>query len=327
MKLFLLSCISYLALNVHAADTNALTLTRTIPLPNVTGRLDHFAIDLKGQRLFMAGLSNNTVEIFDLAAGNRIQTIPGCSKPQGLAFLPAQNHLVIANGISGEVQILDGSTFKAIKIFGGMPKADNVRYDAKSDLIYVGHGDGAVGIINATNGHWLGGFKLAGHPESFQLEKTGNRIFVNVPDAGHIAVVDRLINTVVAIWPLEEFHANYPMALDEANHRLLVGCRQPARLVVLDTTTGKRVTDIEISGDTDDLFYDASRKEIFVSCGAGFIDVIDQVNADTYRLRTRIPTVSGARTSFFSPDRGEFYLGVRDYPTPGQAELRIYKLN
>ena len=326
MKPLQFLCLPLLALHLHAADTNALTLVKTIPLPNVTGRLDHFAIDLKGQRLFMSGLSNNTVEIFDLTAGKRIHTIPGCSKPQGLAFLPAQNHLVIANGISGEVQIVDGSTLQAIKIFAGLPNSDNVRYDAKSDLIYVGYGSGALGVINATNGKWLGNLELAGHPESFQLEKNGNRIFVNVPDAGHIAVVDRLLNTVVATWPMDQFHANYPMALDEANHRLLVGCRQPARLVVIDTTTGKRVTDIEISGDTDDLFYDASRKQIFVSCGAGFIDVIDQAGADSYHLRERIPTVSGARTSYLSPDRGEFYLGVRDFPTPGQAELRIYKL-
>ena len=326
MKSLAALCLSLLALQLHAGEASDLQLIKTIPLPDVRGRIDHFAIDVKGQRLFMAALGNDTVEVIDLATGKRIHTITGCSEPQGLAFVPAQNRLVIANGGSGEVKILDGTSFKTIKVFAGMPDADNVRYDAKENLIYVGYGDGALGIINATNWKKRADIKLAGHPESFQLEQIGERIFVNVPDAGHIAIIDRAAQKVITTWPLGEFHANFPMTLDEANHRLFIGCRHPARLLVLDTTTGKRVTDLEISGDTDDLFYNPARKEIYVSCGAGFIEVISQKSADSYSLREKQATASGARTSFFSPDRNELYLAVRAGLISGKAEVRVFKI-
>src|SRR6266516_2710927 len=158
------------------------------------------------------------------------------------------------------------------------------------------------------------------HPESFQLEQNGNRIFVNVPDAKHIAVVDRQKRIVIATWPMEKFRANFPMALDGANHRLFVGCRTPSRLVAFDTTTGKMVTDLEISGDTDDTFYDAKLKRVYISCGEGFVDVIDQRNADSYQSRERIASRAGARTSFFSAEMNELYLAV---PQRGNQDAEI----
>jgi len=317
--------LSALVLAVQLQAQNAgLTQTKTIPLPDVRGRIDHFALDAHGQRLFMAALGNDTVEVMDLAAGRRIRSIGDCSTPQGVAFVPAANRLFIANGGSGTVRMLDGTDFKVLKTVGILPDADNVRYDGK-DLVYVGYGDGALAIISATNGVLLGQIPLPGHPESFQLEQSGDRIFVNVPDTKQIAVIDRAQRKIVAMWPMEDFHSNFPMALDEANHRLFVGCRHPARLVVLDTATGKRVSDVAIGGDTDDVFYDAGRKRIYVSCGAGFVDVIAQRDVDKYELAEQIPTVSGARTSFFSPERGEFYLGVRAGLLGGSAEVRVYQ--
>ena len=325
MKRVVLLVIAGLALNLHAVDTNTLTLIRTIPLPDVRGRIDHFALDAQGQRLFVAALGNDTVEVIDLGTAKRIHTIGHCSTPQGVAFAPAENRLLVANGGSGTVTILDATSFQTLQSIGNLPDADNAHYDAKSGLFYVGYGDGALAAIRATNGELAADIKLAGHPESFQLEQNGNRIFVNVPDAGYVAVVERDRRAVVATWPMEKFHGNFPMALDEANHRLFVGCRHPARLVVLDTVAGKKVADVEITSDTDDLFYDAGRKLIYVSCGGGFIDVIAQRNADSYELRERIPTVSGARTSFFRPDRDELYLAVRAGLISGGAEIRVFK--
>jgi YVTN family beta-propeller protein len=325
MKCVVLLAIALLALNLRAADTNSLTLIKTVPLPDVRGRIDHFALDAEGQRLFVAALGNDTVEVIDLGTGKRLHTIGHCSTPQGVAFATAENRLAVANGGSGSVKILDATSFQTLQSIDNLPDADNARYDAKPGLFYVGHSDGALAVIRATNGELIANIKLAGHPESFQLEQNGNRIFVNVPDAGQVAVVDRDQRAVVATWPMEKFHGNFPMALDETNHRLFVGCRHPARLVVLDTTTGKHMGDVEISSDTDDLFYDAGRKLIYASCGGGFIDVIEQRNADSYELRERIATVSGARTSFFRPERGELYLAVRAGLISGSAEIRIFK--
>jgi hypothetical protein len=231
---------------LNAGAQTTLKLVRTIPLPGVSGRIDHMAADTQGHRFFMAALGNDTVEVMDIEAGKRLQTISGCSEPQGLVFLPKQNHLFIANGGSSELKIYDGEKFQLLKTTGSLGDADNVRLDATNNRVYVGFGSGALGAFD-TNGVQVANIPLDGHPESFQLEQNGNRIFVNVPGDRSIAVIDRVQQNVVAKWRLTEAHSNFPMALDEANHRLFVGCRSPARLLVLDTTSGKTTTQVEIS--------------------------------------------------------------------------------
>ena len=316
---------SALLVGAQAQQATPLTLNKTIPLPGVKGRFDHFAIDVKGRRLFVAALGNNTLESLDVANGMRLHTITGLRKPQGVLYLPESNQIVVASGDDGTVKFFDGASYALLKSLGSLDDADNVRFDTKAKLIYAGYGDGALAIIESATQKQVGAIKLKGHPESFQLEKDGNRIFVNVPDAKEITVVDREKRTVIASWPMTKFMANFPMAFDGANHRLFIGCRKPARLVVLDTISGKIVSDLAISGDTDDLFYDAARKRLCVSCGEGYVDVIDQMGADSYKLRERIPTSPGARTSFFSLDLNEFYLAV---PLRGQqtAEIRVYQV-
>jgi len=307
-----------------AADS--LQLRSTVPLPGVRGRFDHFAIDTKGRRLFVAALGNNSLEVIDLAAGKRLQSIPGMSKPTGVLYLPDPNQVLVANGDDGTLKILNGTTFKTEQKLTGFDDADNLRYDTKTKLAWLGYADGALGLFDVAAAKSVAQVKLLKHPESFQLEQGGTRIFVNVPDARQVAVVDREKRAVIATWPMQKFHANFPMALDESTHRLFVGCRSPARLVVLNTDTGKQVADIAISGDTDDLFFDATRKRLYLSCGEGFIDVITQRDADTYERKEKVPTRSGARTGFFSPSLNQFYLAV---PQRGNqpAELRVFDIS
>jgi DNA-binding beta-propeller fold protein YncE len=324
MRLTAVWFLTLLACAVQSAEPATLKLTQTIPLPGVKGRFDHFAIDVKGRRLFVAALGNNTLEVIDLAAGKRIQSVPGMSKPTGLLYLPVVNQVVVANGDDGTLKILDGAGFKVVKTLTALDDADNLRFDPKTKLAYLGYADGALGIIDTAAAKEIARVKLPKHPESFQLEQADNRIFVNVPGAKLVAVIDREKRTMVETWPMEKFQANFPMALDETNHRLFIGCRKPARLVILDTATGKPVTDLAISGDIDDLFYDANLKRLYLSCGDGFVDVIAQHTADTYQLLHRIPTRAGARTAFFSKDLNEFYLAV---PQRGhqEAELRVFQ--
>ena len=278
------------------AQEASLKLIHTVPLNGVQGRFDHFAIDAKGQRLFVAALGNNSLEVIDLAAGKRIQSVPGMSKPTGVLYLPNLNQILVANGDDGTLKILDGAEFKVLKNVTSFDDADNLRFDSKAKLAWLGYGDGALGVVDTATVKQIANVKLARHPESFQLEQIGGRIFVNVPDAKQVAVVNCEKRAVIATWPMEKFQANFPMALDEPNHRLFIGCRKPARLVVLDTDTGKPVTDLAISGDIDDLFYDLIRTQLYLSCGEGFIDVIRQRSPDKYELRERIPTRPGART-------------------------------
>lgn len=325
MNRLLCGWLALVCVAVNAQEPASLKPVQTIPLPEVKGRFDHFALDVVGKRLFVAALGNDTLEVLDLAVGKRVHTITGLHKPQGVAFLPDSKQVVVASGGDGTCKFFDAFTFKLLKSFDKVDDADNVRFDAKSKLLYVGYGEGALAVIDPASRELKGAVTLKGHPESFQLENRGSRIFVNVPDAQAVAVVDRERRAVTATWPMMKFQANYPMAFDEANQRLFVGCRKPARLVVVDTTSGKPVTDLEISGDTDDLFYDAKRKRLYISCGEGFVDIVQQGPADTYARSARIPTSPGARTAFFSPELDELFIAVPQRG-PQLAEVRIFKV-
>jgi hypothetical protein len=319
---FILGC-AVIASSVCAGDAPPLKLLHTIPLPGVKGRFDHFAIDVKGQRLFVAALGNNTLEIVDVANAKRLHSITGLRKPTGVLFLANANQIAVANGDDGTFRVYNGQDYKPIGTIKSLDDADNVRFDAKANHVYVGYGDGALAVIDPANWKTLASIKLPAHPESFQLEPNGDRIFINLPDSKQVAVLDRTKRTIVARWPMEKFQANFPMTLDQSSRQLFVGCRKPARLVVFDTHTGNAAADLEISGDTDDLFYDSKLTRIYISCGEGFIDIVGQGAANAYQRLDRIPTRAGARTSFFSSDRREFYLAV---PQQGSnsAELRIY---
>jgi DNA-binding beta-propeller fold protein YncE len=295
---------------------------QTIPLPGVEGRIDHLAADVKRGRLFVAALGNNTVEVIDLAAGRRTATGSGTREPQGVAVDPRTGRAFVASGEDGDLRRFDVESLRPIWTVRVGDDADNVRFDAATDRIYVGCTAGALAVVGS-GGNVLSRIPLAGHPESFQLERQGSRIFVNVPDARHIAVVDRKAGKVVGTWPVTGAAANFPMALDEAGRRLFVGCRDPAALLVFDTETGKPVARAEIAGDTDDVFWDGRQRRLYISCGAGFLDVVQQGPGDRYERIAHLPTAPGARTSLFVPELARLYLAVPHRGGQG-AEIRVY---
>jgi DNA-binding beta-propeller fold protein YncE len=309
---------------VRAADP--LQLVQTISLPGVEGRIDHFGWDAKGKRLFVAALGNNSVEIVDLTAGKVTQSIKNLQAPQGIGFAADFNRLAVANDKDGSVRLFDAASLLPNQVIDLKDDADNVRYDAVARRFWVGYGEGVLAAIDPQTGKVLADVKLDAHPESFQLESKGKRIFVNVPHAGHVAVVDREKEAVSAKWPLNEGNANFPMALDEANRRLFIGCREPAKLLVLDTESGKTIASVPIVGDTDDLFYDRANKRIYVSGGEGRITIIDQIRADEYRVAGQVRTAPGARTSFFIAETGLLYVAV-PHRGPQGAELRVFKIS
>ena len=307
------------------AQTAPLKLTKTIALPGVEGRIDHFAFDAAGERLFVCALGNNTVEILDLRKGERIHSITGLGAPQGIAYIPELNRISVANDKGGICKIYDGKSFQPVGELDFKDDADNVRYDSATKQIYVGFGSGGIAVVNAPDGKQIGSIKLSAHPEAFELEKTGKRIFVNVPNSRHVAVIDRDKSEVVATWKTDLAFANFPMALDEANHRLFVGCRLPSKLVVLSTESGDVVAKIDISGDPDDVFYDRKRHRIYAICGAGKIDIIDQTEPNTYTASSKVDTADGARTGLFVSERDTLFVAV---PHRGsqKAEIRAYRV-
>ncbi len=241
-----------------------LVLTATVPLEGVKGRFDHFAAG-KG-KVFVSALGNNTVEVIDLFQGTLVHTITGIPNPQGVAFSPEANKLFVASE-KGKVYIYDGDSFKLITTLDFEGGADNMRYDAATKRIYVGCGDdeknSAIAAVDAmTNKRLDEVYKLGGEPESFQLEKNGPNIYVNVPDLKQIVAINRTTKELTR-WPTTSGQ-NFPMALDEANHRVIVGTREPATISVFDTSTGKMVASVPTVQDTDDLYYSAEHKRVYV---------------------------------------------------------------
>jgi DNA-binding beta-propeller fold protein YncE len=300
-----------------------LVLLRTIELPAVEGRLDHLSADVDQNRLFVAALGNNSVEVVDLRSGMHVKSLRGFREPQGVAVIPDQRAIVVANGQAGNATVIDSATLQPSKIIPLSDDADNVRYDEPGRRVYVGHGNGALTAIEAGTWRVLGSVRLSGHPESFQLESSGPRIFVNVPTANHIAVVDRTAMKVVTTWPSSGAQSNFPMALDEASHLLFVGFRRPAKVLMYDTESGRQAGSIDVCGDTDDLFYDARRQRLYVSCGEGFVDVFDHARGRLTRM-AHVATAAGARTSLFVAEQSRLYVAV---PHRGRqrSEIRVYE--
>jgi DNA-binding beta-propeller fold protein YncE len=310
---------------VHAAAEQApLVFVRAIELPRVEGRIDHLAFDAATQRLYVAALGNNSVEVLDVGAASHLRSLSGFREPQGIAVIPDINAVAVANGQGDGVQLIGAADYRATAMIRLGDDADNVRYDPSAKRVYVGFGAGALAGIDAVAAKVVGEAKLAGHPESFQLERGGSRVFVNVPSAEQIAVVDRRSMKVTATWPVTSARANYPMALDEPNHRVFVGCRRPAKALVFDTNSGTQTAAFDIVNDTDDVFYDAARKRLYVSGGEGYLDVVQDEGAGKFSRIAHMPTASGARTSLFVPDQGRLYLAV---PHRGsqRAEIRVFE--
>lgn len=296
-----------------------LVLERTIPLPDVAGRIDHLALDAAGKRLAVAALGNDSVEIVDLEAGRVVQSIRDIGEPQGVVFAK-DGRLAVTSGEDGSLRTFDGKTWEPTGRVDLGGDADNLRLEASTGRLYAGYGDGGIAIVEGERK--VAALPLPAHPESFQLG-AGGRVYVNVPGAAQVVVLDTQAGRTAAAWPLQDARSNFPMALDEAHHRLLVGCRRPARLLVLDTQDGHVAASVEIGGDVDDIWIDAKTSRVYLSCGAGSIDVLERGEGDAYRMLQRVETPSGARTSLFDPQTRRLYLAV---PRRGsqQAGIRVY---
>jgi WD40 repeat protein len=312
-----------------AEHTHPLVLTETIPLEGIKGRFDHFGIG--GGRIYVSALGSNAVELINTGARTLDRSITGVPDPQGVVYSPETKKLFVASGSAGKVYIYDGATYNLITSVDFEGGADNLRYDAANKRVYVGCGDneknGAIGTIDAlTNERLDATYKLGGEPESFQVEKSGPNIYVNVPDLKQIVVVNRETKAV-SHWTLQGVESNFPMALDEADHRLFVGTHSPARLAVFDTASGKMVAALPGVHGTDDLYYDTDRKRVYMPGWEGLIYAYQMKDPDHYQLIAKVPTAIGAATAGYWGKQGKgfdrFYLAV---PSHGlePAEVRIY---
>jgi hypothetical protein len=321
----------------------SLLLVKTIALPKVSGRIDHLDVDRGTNVAIVAARNNGTVEFVGLGTGTVQEPLAGRAEPQGVAFMAHVGHAAVTFGGPGWLRIVD-SVFSPSGVPGAMPEggpvgddADNVRYLPKSRDLLVGYGDGGLARVEVaqakvedqTKAAFDGRFRvlhrieLAGHPESLQVDAAEQRAWVNVPTTSSIAVVDLEQRKVVRTIALKTAKQNYPMALDEAEGRLLVGCRSPARLLVFDLANDALLAELPLGGDVDDVFVDRERGLVYASCGEGTLDVFQRTAPGAWTPKERIPTAPGARTCQFVADSSQLILAV---PRRGDApaEIRVY---
>ena len=270
----------------------------------------------------MAELGNGSVDRIDLSSGER-RRIGGLKEPQGLAYLPDRNELVVASAGDGTVRFFDASSLSPIGSVSLGDDADNVRVDPKTGQVVVGYGSGALAIIDPARRAVVRTIALGAHPEGFQIDGEGRKAFVNVPEAHKIVVVDLGSGRVLANWRAAHL-SNFPMALSEASGIIGVVYRIPSRLVVFEAASGTAKVDLATCDDADDLYFDDKRRRIYVSCGSGAIDAFEQASG-RYVTSAHIETRPGARTSLFVPALDRLFVAARAGSGGQDAALLVYR--
>ena len=315
---FLTPCV--LCTGSLAQETQPLRLVQTISMPNVKGRIDHIDVDVKGKRLFVAGLENGSVEVVDLAAGKWAKTIPGFQKPQGIAYVGALNKVFVASGDDGMLRVFQADTLNLLGSISLESGPNRVTYDPGKKLLYVGYDGkdggkeyGEIGIVDAKEDKHLGDVRIGGHPAELLLDKSGKTLFVFLSRISKVQVIDTDKREVKATWPVSS-QRNGDGALDEGTQRLLIGTRTPPQMVAMESRTGEEVVNLPTVEGMDGVYFDSVRERVYVSGGrdndVGSISVYQQRDADHYELLGKIPTRPGAGTSFWSPELNRFYVAT-----------------
>jgi DNA-binding beta-propeller fold protein YncE len=319
-----------------AQDKVPLRLVQTIPMPKVKGRIDHMDVDVKGMRLFVAGLENGSLEIVDLGAGRRLKSIPGFKKTQGVIYVRSLNKVFVASGDDAMVRVFRGDTLElldAVKLDLG---PNRVVYDLQTELIYVGYGGreagkdyGEVGVIDAKTDKHIADIKVEAHPSELLLDQSGKTLFVFVSAANKVQVVDTTKREVVSTWPVSS-QRNGDGAFDEKTHRLFIGTRTPPQMTVMDSQSGKEVASLPTVEGMDGVYFDAADKRVYVSGGrdqgVGYVFVYQQKDADHYEAIGKIPTPPGAGTSFWSPELRRYYVAAPAYNNE-EAAILVFEPN
>jgi hypothetical protein len=305
------------------ATETPLVLETAIPLPDVSGRIDHMALDAKRRRLIIAELGNHTVDVVDLSAGKVVHRITGLPEPQGVGYSEQADLVVVANAGDGSVRLFGAENFAPVETIELGDDADNVRIDRRDRLVVVGFGSGGLALIEPASRTKVAEIRLPAHPEGFQIDPQTGRVFVNLPDAGQIAVVDLSARRTLGSWPTDGLGGNFPMALDPASGLLALVFRKPPVLALLDHRSGAVRDKVAACGDADDVFFDTRRSRIYISCGAGTIAVF-RIAAGRVQPTASVRTAIGARTSLFAPDLDRLFVGRRG-DAQRSAAILVYR--
>jgi len=317
-KWFLFALLALTGIPARAMDAAPLALEGKIMLGNVSGRIDHLAVDLNRQRLFVGELGNNTVGVVDLKERKVIRRIAGLKEPQGLAYHAPTDSLYVANGGDGSVRLYAGPDLSPRTRIDLGEDADNIRIDAKGERLFVGYGKGALAVIDPARPAKIADIRLDAHPEGFQLDRGGRIAYVNLPGSRKVAILDLVQGKVTQTVPMNEARSNFPMAVDHDRQRIVTVFRDPPKLVSLNARDGSVIASTDVCGDSDDVFVDAKRRRAYVSCGEGFVDVFDIQDSGHVRIG-HIATAKGARTSLWVPELDRLFVAARATATEPAA--------
>jgi len=317
---FALAVLASGSAEIRAQDKVPLRLVQTIPMPNVKGRIDHMDVDVKGRRLFVAGLENGSLEVVDLQSGKWLKSIAGFKKTQGIAYVPSLNKVFVASGDDGMLRVFRGDNLELLDEIKLDLGPNRVAYDPHTQLLYVGYGGkdagkdhGEVGIIDAKTDKHLGDIKVEAHPSELLLDRSGKTLFVFVSIASKVQVVDTKKREVVSTWPVSS-QRNGDGALEGKSRRLFIGTRTPPKMIVMDSQNGKEVANLPTVEGMDGVYFDSRLKRVYVSGGrdydVGYVFAYRQKDADHYETIGKIPTKAGAGTSFWSPELNRYYVAA-----------------
>jgi hypothetical protein len=323
------------ALRAIAQEQLPLHLQRTIPLPSVSGKFDHYAIDTSKNLFFAAATGNHTVEVIDLKTGVVKQSITGLGKPHGLAWIPQTESLYVADGSLGELRAYKGTPLKLTGQLKLSDDADDMVYNASSGLLFVGHGGAGaesparIAAVDTSRFAIATNTSVASHPEALDIDSSSGRIFANIADIGEVTVLDGDSAAITSHWKLERVSGNVPMAFDSEHQLLFIACRKPAVLIALDPATGKELFRLPTGIGADDMFYDPALHRIYVICGAGEIDTYQLDSRATAHAMATLHTAEGAKTGLFVPSQSLLYIGIPGVPTQNgspahSAGIRVY---
>jgi len=323
------------ALTAKAQEKLPLKLIATTPMPGFTGDFDHFGLDLKGNRLFLASEDQKTVEVFDLRTGKRIHSIKGFGQPLTMAYLAESNRLIVTDGGDiNAVELVDCKNYKIINTLKLGPGVDHGAYNPLNKYFYVENGGGPDGKIHVLSIIDTRSFKkvgeVAGLPgnsnEGMVIDQEGKKLYVNLTGTDEIGVINLDTGQLMARWPLPDAHVAHAIALDEPNHRLFTATRKPSQFIVFNTDTGKVVTTLPCVGVNSDMSLDVARKRIYVT-GTETASVFEQRDADHYEHIAEVPTAYRAKSSIFVPELKRLYVadsgkGKRD----AKLALQIFEV-
>lgn len=336
-RLILATCslvLSVLAVSSNAQEKLPLKLVATTPMPGFTGDFDHFGVDLKGNRLFLAAEDQKSVEVFNLRTGERIHSIDGFGHPLTMAYLPETDRLIVTNGDTDDVALVDCKEYKILKILKLGKGVDHSALNPINRYFYVENGaapDGkshSLAIIDTKSFQIVGEIPgLSGDSnEGMVIDRAGKKLYVNLTGSDEVGVIDLDTRQIVAKWPLPDVHVAHAIALDESNHRLFTATRKPSQFVVFNTDTGKVVATLPCVGVNSDMSLDVARKRIYVT-GSDTASVFVQRDADHYEHIAEVPTAYRAKSSIFVPELKRLYVADSGKGKPdAKLALQIFEV-